>query len=263
MTSDLVSIITPAYNAAHFISDTIESVLCQSYQNWELIIVDDKSRDSTGDIVKEYQGRDSRIKYIEHDVNKGPAGARNTGLENAQGRYIAFLDSDDIWKQEKLQKQIDFMSKNNCGFCFSSYRRMSEDGSRVSKPLNIPAEIRYEDLLKNTTIGTLTVVLDKKLTGKIYAPENVGYDDFAMWLYILKKGLVAKGIKEDLALYRIMNKSISSNKIRAARWVWNILVKHEKLPRLKALMLLSYYLKNGILKESMPISFDRSSLEGY
>lgn len=260
MEEQLVSIITPAYNCEHFIAETIESVLKQTHSSFEMLIVDDKSKDGTKEVIQKFAQQDSRITLIEAEENLGPAGARNLALAKAKGRYIAFLDSDDLWKPEKLARQVQFLQETNCGFCFASFRRMSEDGSLVSEPLKVPPSMTYNDLLKNTAIGTLTVLLDRKVVGTPHAPLNVGYDDFAMWLSILRKGVVARSIADDLALYRIMNKSVSSNKVRAAKWFWGIVRKLEKQNIFKASYYISCYFINGIFKESTRLEISRSSI---
>ena len=158
-----VSVITASYNCAKFIEESIKSVLNQTYDNLELIIVDDCSTDNTEEIVNEYIKKDSRIKFYRLNNNSGAAVARNKGLDEATGRFIAFLDSDDIWDKQKLEKQINFMQTNNYGFSFTSYRLIDENGGLLNKEIRVPNEITYKKLLKNTIIGCLTVIIDKEL----------------------------------------------------------------------------------------------------
>ena len=157
-----VSVITASYNCAKFIEESIKSVLNQSYEDLELIIVDDCSTDNTEEIVNKYIKQDSRIKFYKLDKNSGAAVVRNKGLEVAKGRFIAFLDSDDIWDKEKLKKQINFMKENNYGFSFTSYRLINEDGSSLNKEIIVPSQITYNQLLKNTIIGCYLAINFKK-----------------------------------------------------------------------------------------------------
>ena len=220
MDDNLVSIITPVYNAERFIEDTINSVINQEYKNWEMILVDDCSTDNSENIIRKYIKRDTRIKYIKLEKNSGAAISRNTAIKNAKGRYIAFLDSDDIWTSNKLKVQIDFMKKNNIGFSFSSYEVMNENGQLINRTINVPEKISYKEYLKNTIIGCLTVVVDRKICGEFEMINIRKNQDMATWLSILKRGNSAYGINEKLGVYRIVGGSISNNKIKAAKSVW-------------------------------------------
>ncbi len=148
MNEPLVSIITPVYNAERFLEDTIKSVQKQSYKNWELVLVDDCSKDSSSEIIEKFQNSDDRIRYIKLEKNSGAAISRNTGIKNAKGRFIAFVDSDDLWEETKLEKQIEYMLKENIGFSFTSYRYMRENGEKTNKVAKAPKKIDYEGLLK-------------------------------------------------------------------------------------------------------------------
>lgn len=217
----LISIITPAYNAEKFIVETIESVLQQTYVQWELIIANDNSKDKTKEIVQEYAKKDARIKLINLAGNSGPALARNAAIGKARGQYLAFLDSDDKWFPEKIDKQIKALQKSKAVICFTAYRRTNLDGSEVGKLIEVPLELNYEKLLYQNVIGTLTVVIDREKTGPVKMTD-AGYDDYVLWLEVLKNGSTGIGINEDLARYRKVDGSISSNKFRAAKWIWNI-----------------------------------------
>ncbi|MGB9902665.1 glycosyltransferase family 2 protein [Methanothrix sp.] len=242
----LVSIITPCHNSSEFISQTIDSVLAQTYGNWEMIIVDDCSTDSTVQIVEDYLKKDSRIRLIRLGRNCGPAVARNRAIEEARGRYIAFLDSDDIWLPEKLEKQTAFMRENDVDLCYSSYYIIDESGSE--KGVFITKEkATYWDLLKTCCIGNLTAIYDAEKLGKQYM-EDVGHQDYTLWLRILKGGATARGILEPLAKYRIRSKSISSNKIKAARWQWHIYRNVERLSLLQSVYYFAHYAYNGSIK---------------
>ena len=211
---DLVSIITPAYNAAAYIAETIESVLAQTYPNWEMLIVNDCSKDNTAEIVQSYAKKDKRIKLINLKQNSGAAVARNTAIQNAKGRYIAFLDSDDLWKKEKLQKQIQFMQKNGYAFTYTSYEHFKETKENVHNQVQVPKNLNYNQALKGNQIGCLTVMLDRKQIQNIHFTTQK-HEDYILWLNILKQGITAYGMQESLALYRTgNNKSISGNKLQ-------------------------------------------------
>ena len=165
MNYKLVSIITPSYKSEKFISQTIESVLGQTYQNWEIIIVDDVSPDNSNKIIEEYSKKDSRIKLIKLEKNSGAAVARNIAIEESKGRYIAFLDADDIWKPEKLEKQIEFMRKNNYAFTYTAYEKVDENGVVFGK-IGVPLKVSYNQLLRTCVIGCLTAVYDREKLAK-------------------------------------------------------------------------------------------------
>lgn len=212
MESPLVSIITPNYNCEKFINDTIESVLSQTYKNWELLIIDDCSKDKSLDRVQEFIKKDSRIKLIKMEMNSGAALCRNKGIEFAKGKYIAFLDSDDIWLSKKLEKQIDFMEKNNIDFTYSQYTHMDENGNSLKVKARVPEKISYKKMLFHCYTGCLTVVYNQESLGKVYGPDISKSNDYGLFLQVLKKAKKARGIKENLAYYRIRKNSISRNK---------------------------------------------------
>ncbi|HHL2037255.1 glycosyltransferase family 2 protein [Clostridium perfringens] len=228
MERDLVSIITPVYNAERFLKETIESVINQSYKNWELILVDDCSKDSSEKIIRSYIKLDNRIKYIKLEKNSGAAISRNTAINNSKGKYIAFLDSDDIWKKNKLETQINFMRENNIGFSFSEYDVMTEEGEKIDRIIKVPKKINYNEYLKNTIIGCLTVIIDREICGDFKMVNIRKNQDMATWLQILKKGYKAYGINECLATYRLVQGSISNNKFKAAKSVWKTYREVEK-----------------------------------
>ncbi|TYS59959.1 glycosyltransferase family 2 protein [Sutcliffiella horikoshii] len=229
MSSSLVSVITPSYNAEKFISATIESVRTQTYTNWEMIIVDDCSKDTTREILKEYAELDPRIKPIFLEENSGAAVARNTALKAAQGDYVAFLDSDDLWVPHKLEKQLAFMQKNDHAFSFTAYNLMDENGKPLDKVIDVPKQIDYKGLLKNTIIGCLTVMIDTRKVEPLQMPLIRTRQDFALWLKVLREGHIAYGMQEPLANYRIVEGSISSNKLKTAKRNWYVYRKIEKL----------------------------------
>jgi teichuronic acid biosynthesis glycosyltransferase TuaG len=231
----LVSIITPVYKAEKFIEDTIKSVQNQSYQNWEMILVNDLSPDKSVDIINRMAEADSRIRLIHLEKNSGAAIARNTAIKNSKGRFLAFLDSDDQWHPKKLERQISFMLDGNLPFSFTAYQIMMEDGIKTSKIVHVPQKIDYEGLLRNTIIGCLTVILDKEAVGHVEMVNIRTRQDFVLWLSILKKGHIAYGLDEVLAYYRKVEGSISSNKFKAARRNWEVYTNIEKLPLPKAI----------------------------
>jgi len=225
---DLVSIITPSYNSSKYISQTIESVISQTYQNWEMIIIDDCSTDDSIYTIEKYLKKDMRIKLIKLEKKSGPAVARNKGIKEANGRYIAFLDADDIWLSEKLEKQINFMKKERICFCYSSYYVIDEKGFEIGLFIT-KKEATYKELLKTCFIGNLTAIYDASNLGKIYMEPIPVRQDYTLWLKILRNGAPAKGILEPLAKYRLRYGSISSNKIKATIWTWQIYRNIEKL----------------------------------
>ncbi len=243
----LVSIITPAFNAERYIVETINSVINQTYKNWELIIVDDKSSDQTVAIIKKIAKKDNRIKLIEHLHNSGPAIARNTALSFSKGDYIAFLDSDDLWLKNKLENQIKIMLENKYCFTYTSYKRISFDGSVIGHQIVIPDSLSYHKLLKNTAIATSTVIINKNIIGD-FTMKNTYYDDFACWLEILKKGCSAIGINQDLVRYRVVNNSVSRDKLHSAKMVWRAYREIERLGILYSVWCFLNYSINAFMK---------------
>ncbi|WP_368503238.1 glycosyltransferase family 2 protein [Alkalihalophilus sp. As8PL] len=247
-TPPLVSVITPLYNAESFINETIQSVLNQTYTNWEMLIVDDCSTDNGPDIVKEYQEKEDRVYYVRLKDNSGAAIARNVAIQLAKGKYIAFLDSDDLWLPAKLEKQVAFMEDGQKAFSFTGYGIMKENGEIKGKVVEAPEVVNYEYLLKNTIIGCLTVMLNVELLGKVQMEPIRTRQDFLLWLSILKQGVTAHGLNETLAMYRRVNDSISSQKLQVAKRNWEIYRKFEKLPFLKSCYVFMNYAWNGLKK---------------
>ena len=183
----MVSVITPTYNCGRFISETIESVIAQTYLNWEMIIVDDCSIDNTKSVVEQYQNKDSRIKYYCLEKNSGPAVARTKAMELAEGQYIAFLDSDDLRLKDKLTKQIKFMQDNDYAFSNTSYQHMDESGNMLDKVLKVIPKTDYNRLLLDCPVGNSTVIYDVSKMGKFKVPDIRKRNDDALWLAMLKK----------------------------------------------------------------------------
>jgi len=243
---ELVSIITPSYNNALFIEETIESVLHQTYPHWELIIIDDCSLDNSLEIIKRYAKDEPRIKLIINTENVGVSESRNIAIKSAKGTYIAFLDSDDLWLPKKLYKQLTLMKKTNSLMSYSSYKTINEK-SIVTGYFLVKTKVSYKDLLKTSTIGTLTTIYNAKKLGKFYFDDR-GHEDYVMKLNILKRIGVARGVREPLAHYRIVENSISRNKLQAASWQWKIYRESEKLPPLKSFYYFMHYTYNGFTK---------------
>lgn len=212
METPLVSIITPTYNSEKFISATILSLLSQTYTNWEMIIVDDCSTDSTEEIIQEFIKDDSRISFYQLQKNSGPGIARNQAVDLAKGRYIAFLDSDDLWKPEKLQKQIEFLTLNNLPFTFSFYECIDEEGKPLHLKIGTPLKLHYWQLFFCNFVGNLTGIYDVNYFGKIPISSIRKRQDWMVWLTVLKKIKTAQPIPESLAFYRVRKDSISSSK---------------------------------------------------
>src|ERR1700684_3695254 len=191
----LVSIITPSWNVAGLVGETIASVQAQTFSDWELLIADDCSTDNTAAVIESFAASDSRVKLIRQLRNGGPALARQAAIDQAQGRFIAFLDSDDLWLPAKLERQIAFAREHRAALSFTAFRRINEDGSVTGRLISVPASLTYDQLLRNTAIATLTALVDRDIAGPI-AMKNEGYDDFCLWLSILKSGHVAYGLNE-------------------------------------------------------------------
>lgn len=247
----LVSIITPSYNSSEFISNTINSVLSQTFQNWELIIIDDCSQDNSIQVITKWCETDNRIQLIQLTENSGAAVARNKGIEVAGGRYIAFLDSDDIWLPNKLEKQLKFMQDNQYSFTFTAYNKVDSKGRSLGE-LGVPQRIKYEDLLKKCEIGCLTAMYDTKKLGKVYMPLIRKRQDLGLWLKLLKQTEYAFGLNQVLASYTVRNDSISSDKRKAAIYTWKLYREVEALPLYKAAYYFSHYAVNGVLRTKFP-----------
>ncbi len=213
MDASLVSIITPTYNSEKFITETIQSVQKQSYTNWEMLIVDDCSTDNTVSIVSAISKNDSRIRFFQLEENLGTGVARDLALAKASGRYITFLDSDDLWKPSKLEKQIDFLRSKNLPFTFSFYECIDEEGNPLDKKIEAPKRLKYYQLFFCNFIGNLTGIYDSSFFGKIPISSIRKRQDWMLWLTILKKIQVAMPVPESLAYYRVRNNSISASKV--------------------------------------------------
>jgi glycosyltransferase involved in cell wall biosynthesis len=247
MNNPLISIITPNFNASQFISRTINSVLNQTYKNWELLIVDDCSTDNSVEIIEKFVLEDARIKLFKTSHSSGPANTRNLGIKQALGTYIAFLDSDDYWDVNKLAIQIKTMLENELSFTFTGYYVVSEGNQKLKlvKPKHF---VNYTDLLTNNYIGCLTVMYSVDALGKVYFPNILKRQDWALWLAITKTGIKAIGIDKPLAYYTKRNNSISSNKLLLLKYNWIVYRKFEKIKLLQSLKLMFILIIKKILK---------------
>jgi len=240
-----VSIIMACYNCERFIAESVRSVIDQDFQNWELIISDDGSTDKSSIIIENFVASDKRIRSIKSQKNRGAAQARNAALAICRGRYIAFLDSDDIWKPQKLTRQLDFMDRNSVAFSFSAYERISEEGQPLGL-VTATSPVSYWKLLRRNVIGCLTAIYDSQVFGKVDMPDIAKRQDYGLWLALLKRVDQAVPLSESLALYRLRKSSISSNKIKAAYFTWRLLRDVEKLPIHLALYYFSHYAAQGL-----------------
>lgn len=238
--SGLISIIMPTYNCADFIGITLESVISQTYKNWELIIVDDCSIDNTEEIVRYYMESDSRIKYNKLDINSGASAARNKGIDLASGKYIAFLDSDDIWFSEKLSKQINFMEENNYNFTCTNYNKIDEKGKALNRTIQAKMKSDYNGILKNCP-GNSTVIYNAEKLGRFKVTDIKKRNDYVMWLQVIKKANYLYGLEETLGSHRIRKGSISSNKFSLASYHWKVYRQIEKLSIIKSSYLIVYW----------------------
>ncbi|TCC93953.1 glycosyltransferase family 2 protein [Pedobacter frigiditerrae] len=224
----LVSIITPCYNSADFIVETINSVISQTYENWEMIIVDDNSSDNSRELVEELIKENHKIQLISLKENGRVSNARNVGLAAAKGKYIAFLDSDDIWLKDKLSLQVSIMEEKSLVLTFGAYKRIDEAGEIISITIIPPTTVNYKQLLgHNVIIFSSSMVLKSALDGIVL--KNVGHEDWVFWLDLMKKNIIGYGIKEELIYYRIRKGSVSSNKLKVIGYTWKILRESEKL----------------------------------
>ena len=246
--NSLVSIITPSYNSSKFIIDCIASVFSQTYKNWEMIIVDDCSKDNSKEIIKELAAKDKRIKPIFLEKNVGAAKARNVAIRQAKGKYVAFLDSDDLWNPKKLEKQLSFMYINEIAFSYTNYQFISENGDNLSNIILAPDKMTYDSYLKNTIIGCLTVIIDREKSGEFEMPNIRSSHDMALWLLIMKRGFSAYGLDENLARYRIVSTSNTAIKWHAAKDVWKVYRQVEKLSFIYSTWCFVWYAFNALKK---------------
>jgi teichuronic acid biosynthesis glycosyltransferase TuaG len=233
--SPLISIITPLYNAESFVSETIKSILDQSYENWEQIIVDDASTDSSLEIARSFAENDSRIRVEKLSENRGAAYCRNLATDKANGDYIAFLDSDDLWHPDKLKSQLEFMQQQQCDVSYTNYLHVDEKGEPLGKRIIALKELSFSKQHRNNYIGNLTGMYSVIALGKIASPNIRKRQDWAVWLEAIKRSSKpAMGLQHDLAYYRVRQDSISSNKSRLIKYNYNFYRDHLGYSPLKA-----------------------------
>ncbi len=246
----MVSIVTPVYNAEDFIEETIKSVQDQSYENWEMLLVDDCSTDKSVELIKKLSKTDKRLKLFKNKTNSGAAKSRNVGTTNAKGRYVAFLDADDLWKPEKLKKQLEFMDKKNSLFSYTDYEFADENGKPNGKKVVVPTTINYQQCLKNPIIWTSTVMIDVSRVDKslLMMPDVKRGQDAATWWQILKQIDSADGLNQILSYYRRTKTSLSANKFKAVERTWYLYRKIEKLNIFKSIWVFCWYIFNAVKK---------------
>ena len=245
----LVSVIMPCYNMERFIADTIRSVLNQTFTDWELLITDDASTDGTIATIQSLAENDPRIHFFSIDPQQtGIAPARNHCIKNAKGRFLAFLDADDLWHPDKLQQQLQFMQNGHIGFSYTAYDLVDEGGKPLGKTIKTAGNLDYIAYLRNTIIGCSTVMIDTELVGSVFVPNFRTSEDAATWLEIMRWGFKAYALDEPLTSYRIRSHSASSNKLKAAADLWKVYRQNEKLPWFKAVFFFSCYAFNAIKK---------------
>lgn len=218
----LVSVIMPAYNASGYIAESIRSVQQQSFEDWELLVIDDASKDGTSEIVEALRAKDSRIKLHVLPTNQGAGFSRNIGIKAATGDYISFLDADDLWKPHKIQTQLDLMKNENVQVCFSSYELIDEWGKSLQKQIKALQFLPFKKLKKANYIGNLTGMYNASELGKIFCPLIRKRQDWGLWLLAVEKAGFAKGIQEPLAVYRERENSISGNKIEMLQYNYRV-----------------------------------------
>ncbi len=237
-----VTIVTPAYNAAKFLPACIDSALAQEFSDWEMLIaVDAKSSDDTLEIASDYANQDARIRVISEPTLLHVAQNRNACISRGRGRYIAFLDADDIWYGGKLSKQIDYMKTHNLAMCFHDLDVIDDLGELIKSKRIVPNKISYHSLLQNNNTGCPSIMLDRHQYTVPIAFDAVQHEDYVLWLKLIKNNPSNAGLNLSLAAYRVHGKSRSSNKLKAASWRWNIYRKHERLSMVKSLYYFAAY----------------------
>ncbi|MCW2117958.1 glycosyltransferase family 2 protein [Flavobacterium sp. 7A] len=247
MENSLVSILIPTFNSEKFIADALLSVQNQTFQNWEIIIVDDASTDQTVALISKIAQSDARIKWFQLSKNSGTGVARNTALIHATGRYIAFLDADDLWKPYKLQKQLNFMQTNAIPFTFSAYDCMNEEGDLLNLSVVPPQNLSYRQLFFCNYVGNLTGIYDTDFFGKIEILSKRKRQDWMHWLTLLKKIKMAKAVPESLAIYRVRANSISASKIDLVKHNFAVYKQYHRYNWIMALSCMMIFLVTQLM----------------
>ncbi|MBW3568339.1 MAG: glycosyltransferase [Proteobacteria bacterium] len=258
-----VSIVMPAYNAARDIRESIASVLSQTYSSFELIVVDDASSDGTVEIVKALSTEDARVRLLENPVNQGVSFSRNRGMNNARGRYLMFLDSDDAWHDDKVERQVSFMRETANVVTYMDYLRFDDAEPADAWPVHAPDRIAFRDLLVSNEIGMLTAAVDRWKVPKLPAFRKQGHEDYLFWLDLLRGMATQQAVKvptsSPAARYRQRHGSVSSNYLKAALWHWNVLGR-QKLPLHVRILLMFRYLARAVGKRSRLLRQQSASL---
>lgn len=244
----LISVVMPAYNAEKTVGLAIESVMSQSFRQWELIVINDRSKDNTRQKVLEMAGRDERIRYVENDGNLGVAGTRNRGITLSRGEWIAFLDSDDAWESSKLERQVQLVKRTAARLVFTGSAFMNQEGERLDYCMEVPEEVGFRGLLKQNVISCSSVLVEKDLIARYPMMPGDMHEDYAVWLKILKhEGITAKAVNEPLLIYRVSAASKSGNKGKAALMHWRV-YRHIGLPLVQSVYFFSFYMVRNLKK---------------
>ncbi|MCL4146599.1 UNVERIFIED_CONTAM: hypothetical protein GTU68_029390 [Idotea baltica] len=243
-----VSIVTPVFNADRFLYTTANSVLNQVYQDWEWIMIDDCSTDASWEIMKQLASKDVRIRIYKNESNLKSGKTRNLAINKAKGRFIAFLDSDDVWNPDKLSIQISFMLENDYHFSHTSYGYLDELGNKIKSIFHVSKQVDYKHLLKRTEISCLTAVYDAGKIGKFYMSEHPRKQDYALWLAILKSGVKSYGIDKELASYRQVNNSATSKKYKLILKHIAFLKETQGFNTLNSLYYTFFWMVNGFVR---------------
>ena len=246
--NNMVSVIMPVYNAAKYLETSLLSIVNQTYKDWELVLVDDCSSDSSPDIIAKFKSQHPNIIYHRLDQNQGAAVARNTALNIAKGRYVAFLDSDDIWESQKLECQMAFMLETNAFASCTASDTIDDDGNSLGKVRNVIDVIDYKFLLHNTMVSTSTVIVDRNKSGRFQMPLMRSGQDYATWLMLMRNGNVFRGINQVLTHYRVSKKSLSSNKLDSLLQIYQIQTQFENIGRISALVNTGCFAFNALKK---------------
>ena len=244
----LVSVITPVYNCEKYLERTLNSVFSQTYKDIEIVLVDDQSTDASSSIIKELQNIHPEIVYYLQPQNMGAGYARNKALEIARGQYVAFLDADDLWKPEKIEKQVSLLKAQNTGFCFTAIEMIDGEDNILKSKRKVKEKIDYKFLLSNTMIPTSSVMIDRIIKGDFKMHIRRGGQDYATWLKLLRDGSFAYGIDEALVSYRISGNSLSSNKFDSIRQIWEIQTQDEKIGKFSVIFHIIKWCFNSVKK---------------
>lgn len=246
--SPLVSVIMPSYNGEEFIEQAISSVIAQTVEDWELIVIDDCSADRTRQIVEGFAISDERVRLVRNQKNMGAAGSRNRGLELCNGAYVALLDSDDYWQPQWLSKMLECARQTEADIIYCSYAIVDEQGRKLCNDFIVPQQTDFERSMIRSVITCSTVLLTKKLAKAHRFPTDMYHEDIALWFRLLRDGVQARGVPEVLASYRQRSDSRSANKLKSACRRWTIYRKYLKLPFIKCVVLMLQYGYYGLIK---------------